>query len=70
MYRQSNYQTSYLFVMLFILESDWLSYHSAIPTHRGYVKKLKFAPGRGNMKLLVMYNDGCDVWEAKEVSDL
>ncbi len=31
---------------------------------------MKFAPGRGNMKLLVQYNDGVDIWDAKEVRQL
>eukprot|EP00058_Branchiostoma_floridae_P022847 XP_002608337.1 hypothetical protein BRAFLDRAFT_126223 [Branchiostoma floridae] len=38
----------------------------AVPTHRGWIKKLKFAPGRGNQKILVLYNDGAEVWDAKE----
>ncbi|MEQ2290701.1 WD repeat-containing protein 11, partial [Ameca splendens] len=38
-----------------------------IPTHRGWVKKIRFAPGKGNQKLLVMYADGADVWDTKEV---
>uniref|UniRef100_A0A4W4H9W4 WD repeat-containing protein 11 n=1 Tax=Electrophorus electricus TaxID=8005 RepID=A0A4W4H9W4_ELEEL len=37
------------------------------PTHRGWVKKIRFAPGKGNQKLLVMYTDGVDVWDTKEV---
>lgn len=38
-----------------------------VPTARGWIRKIKFAPGRGNMKLLIMYNDGVDVWDAKDV---
>ncbi|KAK6481905.1 WD repeat-containing protein 11 isoform X1 [Huso huso] len=38
-----------------------------IPTHRGWVKKIRFAPGKGNQKLLVMFNDGAEVWDTKEV---
>uniref|UniRef100_A0A8D3DQA9 WD repeat-containing protein 11 n=1 Tax=Scophthalmus maximus TaxID=52904 RepID=A0A8D3DQA9_SCOMX len=38
-----------------------------IPTHRGWVKKIRFAPGKGNQKLLVMYADGAEVWDTKEV---
>uniref|UniRef100_A0A8C5FWZ5 WD repeat-containing protein 11 n=1 Tax=Gadus morhua TaxID=8049 RepID=A0A8C5FWZ5_GADMO len=38
-----------------------------IPTHRGWVKKIRFAPGKGNQKLLVMYTDGVEVWDTKEV---
>ncbi|XP_014675037.1 PREDICTED: WD repeat-containing protein 11-like [Priapulus caudatus] len=39
----------------------------AIPTDRGWIKKVRFAPGRGNMKLVILYNDGVDVWDAKDV---
>ncbi|KAJ8248191.1 hypothetical protein GJAV_G00239350, partial [Gymnothorax javanicus] len=38
-----------------------------VPTHRGWVKKLRFAPGKGNQKLLVMFTDGVEVWDTKEV---
>ncbi|KAL8187257.1 UNVERIFIED_CONTAM: WD repeat-containing protein 11, partial [Gekko kuhli] len=38
-----------------------------IPTHRGWVRKIRFAPGKGNQKLIVMYNDGAEVWDTKEV---
>lgn len=40
-----------------------------VPTHRGWVKKIRFAPGKGNQKLLVMYTDGAEVWDTKEVRD-
>ncbi|XP_037068815.1 WD repeat-containing protein 11-like [Pollicipes pollicipes] len=36
-----------------------------VATHRGAVKKLKFAPGRGNMKLLVLFADGVDIWDTR-----
>ncbi|KAM6346944.1 WD repeat-containing protein 11 isoform 6-T7 [Alca torda] len=38
-----------------------------IPTHRSWVKKIRFAPGKGNQKLLAMYNDGAEIWDSKEV---
>uniref|UniRef100_A0A8C4QUC4 WD repeat domain 11 n=1 Tax=Eptatretus burgeri TaxID=7764 RepID=A0A8C4QUC4_EPTBU len=38
-----------------------------IPTHRGWVRKLRFAPGKGNSRLLVLYNDGVEIWDSKEV---
>uniref|UniRef100_A0A8C9F545 WD repeat domain 11 n=1 Tax=Pavo cristatus TaxID=9049 RepID=A0A8C9F545_PAVCR len=38
-----------------------------IPTHRSWVKKIRFAPGKGNQKLIAMYNDGAEVWDSKEV---
>ncbi|XP_078500058.1 WD repeat-containing protein 11 isoform X1 [Lissotriton helveticus] len=37
-----------------------------IPTHRSWVRKIRFAPGKGNQKLIVMYNDGAEVWDTKE----
>ncbi|XP_013381759.1 WD repeat-containing protein 11 isoform X1 [Lingula anatina] len=42
----------------------------AIPTHRGWIRKVKFAPGRGNQKLLVMYNDGADIWDTKDLEQV
>ena len=44
------------------------NFSRGIPTHRGWVKKIRFAPGKGNQKLLVMYTDGAEVWDTKEVS--
>ncbi|GIY84420.1 WD repeat-containing protein 11 [Caerostris darwini] len=41
-----------------------------ISTHRGWIKKIRFGPGKGNMKILVLYNDGVDVWDVKEVTFL
>ncbi|XP_026525467.1 WD repeat-containing protein 11 [Notechis scutatus] len=38
-----------------------------IPTHRGWVRKIRFAPGKGNQKLIAIYNDGAEVWDTKEV---
>ncbi|XP_075922520.1 WD repeat-containing protein 11 isoform X1 [Petromyzon marinus] len=38
-----------------------------IPTHRGWVRRLRFAPGKGNSRLLVLYNDGIEIWDTKEV---
>lgn len=38
-----------------------------IPTHRSWVRKIRFAPGKGNQKLVAMYNDGAEVWDTKEV---
>lgn len=40
------------------------------PTHRGPVKRMKFAPGKGNMRMLVLYNDGVEVWDTAEVSGI
>uniref|UniRef100_A0A6I8Q846 WD repeat-containing protein 11 n=1 Tax=Xenopus tropicalis TaxID=8364 RepID=A0A6I8Q846_XENTR len=38
-----------------------------VPTHRNGVKKIRFAPGKGNQKLIVLYNDGAEVWDTKEI---
>ncbi|XP_029466396.1 WD repeat-containing protein 11 isoform X4 [Rhinatrema bivittatum] len=38
-----------------------------IPTHRSWIRKIRFAPGKGNQKLITMYNDGAEVWDTKEV---
>ncbi|KAG8435620.1 hypothetical protein GDO86_013532 [Hymenochirus boettgeri] len=38
-----------------------------VPTHRNGVKKIRFAPGKGNQKLIVLYSDGTDVWDTKEI---
>lgn len=38
-----------------------------LPTQRGCVKRLKFGPGKGNMKILALFADGLDVWDAQEV---
>lgn len=40
------------------------------PTHRGPVKRMKFAPGKGNMRMLVLYNDGVEVWDTAEAKVL
>ncbi|XP_077868471.1 WD repeat-containing protein 11 [Saccoglossus kowalevskii] len=42
----------------------------AVPTHRGWIKKIKFAPGKGNHKLIVLYNDGMDIWDTKDVEQV
>ena len=39
-----------------------------ISTHRGWVRKVRFAPGRDNIKLLVLLADGVDVWDVRDVS--
>lgn len=37
-------------------------------SHRGWVKKVRFGPGRGNMKCIVLYSDGCEIWDVSEMS--
>lgn len=39
-----------------------------IATHRGWIRKVRFAPGRDNMKLLVLFADGIDIWDVRDVS--
>ncbi|XP_047483248.1 WD repeat-containing protein 11-like [Penaeus chinensis] len=38
-----------------------------IATHRGWIRKVRFAPGRDNMKLLVLFADGIDIWDVRDV---
>ncbi|KAK3729030.1 hypothetical protein RRG08_005403 [Elysia crispata] len=33
------------------------------PTNRGWIKKIRFAPGRDNMKFFTLHNDGVLIWE-------
>ncbi|XP_071948596.1 WD repeat-containing protein 11-like [Antedon mediterranea] len=39
-----------------------------VPTHRGWLKKLKFAPGKGNMRLMILWNDGVDIWDTNAIT--
>ena len=39
-----------------------------LPGHRGPIRRLKFAPGKGNMKLMVLFADGIDIWETQDVT--
>merc|ERR1711862_1011419 len=36
-----------------------------IQTKRGAVKKIRFAPGKGNTKLLVLSHDAVSIWDVK-----
>ncbi|KAK7074520.1 WD repeat-containing protein 11 [Halocaridina rubra] len=38
-----------------------------IATHRGWIRKVRFAPGRDNMKLVVLFADGIDIWDVRDV---
>jgi hypothetical protein len=38
-----------------------------IHTGRGWIKKMRFAPGKGNLKLLILFSDGVDVVDLKKV---
>lgn len=37
-------------------------------TSRGWVRKMRFSPGKGNLKLLILYSDGVDIVDLKNVS--
>ncbi|XP_064464638.1 WD repeat-containing protein 11-like [Ornithodoros turicata] len=39
-----------------------------IPTQRGWIKRTKFGPGKGNMKILVLFADSLDVWDVKDAT--
>lgn len=38
-----------------------------IATLRGSIKKIRFAPGRGNMKILLLFEDGADIWDVRRL---
>ncbi|KAF2349114.1 WD40-repeat-containing domain [Trinorchestia longiramus] len=38
-----------------------------VNTGRGWIRRIRFAPGRDNLKLLVIFGDGADIWDMKEV---
>lgn len=37
-----------------------------IPTHRGWVKKVRFGPGKGNLNCLVLFEDGLEIWDSDD----
>lgn len=39
-----------------------------IPSQKGPVRKMKFAPGSGNFRMFVLYHDTIDIWDAKTVT--
>ena len=40
------------------------------PTSKGVIRKVRFAPGKGNLKFLVLYNNRLEIRNALEVSKL
>lgn len=38
-----------------------------VSTMRGSIKKIRFAPGRGNMKILILFDDGADIWDVRRL---
>lgn len=40
-----------------------------VNTNRGAIRYLRFAPGKTNLKLIILYADGLDIANLKQVSD-
>lgn len=38
-----------------------------VSTMRSSIKKIRFAPGRGNMKILILFENGVDIWDARRL---
>lgn len=38
-----------------------------VSTMRSSIKKIRFAPGRGNMKILILFENGVDIWDVKRL---
>lgn len=57
----------FLISLIHFFKKILLLFIRGISTHRGWIKKIRFGPGKGNMKILVLYNDGVDVWDVKDV---
>ncbi|CAF0850740.1 unnamed protein product [Didymodactylos carnosus] len=38
----------------------------SFPTRRGSIRKVRFAPGKGNYRAFVLFNDGLDIWDLKD----
>lgn len=38
-----------------------------VSTMRGTIRKIRFAPGRGNMKILILFADGADIWDVRKL---
>lgn len=37
-----------------------------VSTHRSVIKKIRFGPGKANLKFFLVYNDGLDIFEIKD----
>jgi hypothetical protein len=45
---------------------EWRTRHfRPLPHSKSPIRKLRFAPGKNNMKLLVLHMDGLDIWDVK-----
>lgn len=42
-------------------------FYRTVQTHKGWIKKIRFGPGKGNLSVVVLYDDGCEVWDADAV---
>lgn len=46
---------------------EWKSRHfRPLPNCRSPIRKLRFAPGKNNMKLLILHMEGIDIWDVKD----
>ena len=46
---------------------EWKSRHfRPLPNCRSPIRKLRFAPGKNNMKLLILHTEGVDIWDVKD----
>ena len=45
---------------------EWRTRHfRPLPHTRSPIRKLRFAPGKNNMKLIVLHMDGVDIWDVR-----
>ncbi|EDV20115.1 uncharacterized protein TRIADDRAFT_10380, partial [Trichoplax adhaerens] len=35
-----------------------------VQSHRGSIRRLRISPGKGNLKVVLLFNDGVDIWDA------
>lgn len=47
----------------FFLSFRWRFYN----TKRGLIRKVRFAPGKGNFRAFLLFNDGLDIWDIRDV---
>lgn len=46
---------------------EWRTRHfRPLPHTRSPIRKLRFAPGKNNMKLIVLHMDGVDIWDVRD----
>lgn len=38
-----------------------------VSTMRSSIRKIRFAPGRGNMKILILFENGVDIWDVRRL---